>query len=83
MDSSSLAELADQHPNWMIFRSDAGRFWASLRRGLTRYEMAECCDRTVDADDLTTLAERLREQERRQALAARDRRTKPRVRNAS
>ncbi|WP_242454042.1 hypothetical protein [Bailinhaonella thermotolerans] len=64
----------------MIFRSDAGRWWASLRRGLTGYEMAECCDRMVDADDPGGLAERLREQERRQAAAARARRPAPRVR---
>ncbi|RJL31747.1 hypothetical protein [Bailinhaonella thermotolerans] len=76
-------QVADQFPGWMTFQSNAGRWWASLRRELTRYEMAECCDRMVDADDLDGLADKLREQERRQALAARNRRTKPGVRSAS
>ncbi|WP_202638050.1 hypothetical protein [Bailinhaonella thermotolerans] len=48
---------------------------------MTAYEMAECCDRMVDADDPGTLAEKLREQERRQAAAARSRRLTPRIRS--
>ncbi|RJL21474.1 hypothetical protein [Bailinhaonella thermotolerans] len=72
-------EVAEEFPDWMVFRSDRGRFWASLRRELTRYEMAGCCDRMVDADDLDTLVEKLREQELKQQVAAASRRTKPRT----
>ncbi|RJL21199.1 hypothetical protein [Bailinhaonella thermotolerans] len=78
-----VSEVADEFPHWTVFRSDAGRWWASLRRELTRREMAESCDRVVDADDLGGLAVKLREQERRQAVAARDKLAKPRLRGAS
>ncbi|RJL23963.1 hypothetical protein [Bailinhaonella thermotolerans] len=80
--NSTLSQVAEEFPSWTVFRSNAGRWWASLRRELTRHEM-ESCDRVVDADDLAGLAEKLREQERRQAVAARDKLPKPRVRAAS
>ncbi|RJL35618.1 hypothetical protein [Bailinhaonella thermotolerans] len=80
---ATLNQVAEDFPGWTAFRSDAGRWWASLRRELTRHELATNCHRVVDADDLDTLAERLREQERRQALAARAGRADPGVRSAS
>ncbi|RJL31020.1 hypothetical protein [Bailinhaonella thermotolerans] len=61
-------------PEWAVWRSDAGRVWATLRRGLTGEEWEAGCSRTVDGDDARRLAEALEEQRRRQAEARRLRR---------
>ncbi|GII66026.1 hypothetical protein Ssi03_59680 [Sphaerisporangium siamense] len=49
---------------WVVFRSDAGRFWATRLRFDDATEAAGVW-RTVDADDATTLAELIAEQEQR------------------
>ncbi|MEU9888503.1 hypothetical protein AB0M95_00680 [Sphaerisporangium sp. NPDC051017] len=49
---------------WVVFRSDAGRFWATRLRFDDATEAAGVW-RTVDADDATTLTELIAEQEQR------------------
>ncbi|MET8142603.1 hypothetical protein ABZU32_20035 [Sphaerisporangium sp. NPDC005288] len=51
-------------PGWIVFRSDAGRFWATRLRFDDAIEAAGVW-RTVDADDAATLAALIAEQERR------------------
>ncbi|WP_202638280.1 hypothetical protein [Bailinhaonella thermotolerans] len=67
----TIASLAEEFPGWVVWRSDAGRVWATSRRGLSGEEMAEGCARVVDGDDPGGLAAVLREQEVRRARAAR------------
>ncbi len=59
------AELAGEFPGWTIWRSDAGRWWATRRHALNRDEYAVGCAMTIDADDIGTLRNRLRDQEDR------------------
>jgi hypothetical protein len=49
---------------WMVFQSDTGRFWATRLRFDDATEAAGVW-RTVDADDATSLAELIAEQEQR------------------
>jgi hypothetical protein len=49
---------------WMVFQSDTGRFWATRLRFDDAIEAAGVW-RTVDADDATTLAKLIAEQELR------------------
>ncbi|WP_405142996.1 hypothetical protein OG589_36765 [Sphaerisporangium sp. NBC_01403] len=54
---------------WMVFQSDTGRFWATRLRFDDEVEAAGVW-RTVDADDETTLAELIAEQEQRARSAS-------------
>ncbi|RJL24218.1 hypothetical protein [Bailinhaonella thermotolerans] len=63
-------ELRLDHPAWTIWRSDAGRWWATLRRPLTAEEWEQRCSRTVDGDDPAKLAAALRAETDRQRRAA-------------
>ncbi|WP_248959885.1 hypothetical protein [Sphaerisporangium perillae] len=56
-------------PGWRVFQSDTGRFWATRLRFDDAAEAAGVW-RTVDADDATSLAELIAEQEQRARSAA-------------
>ncbi|MGN9843030.1 hypothetical protein ACTMTI_33395 [Nonomuraea sp. H19] len=60
-----LAEIAREHPKWTIWRSDAGRWWATRHHPLNAAQRAAGCAMTIDADDPEGLRELLRDQERR------------------
>jgi hypothetical protein len=53
-------------PGWTVFRSDAGRYWATKRRFGGADEAAGVW-RTVDADDPAALTRLIAEQEHRAA----------------
>lgn len=55
-----LAELEAQFPGWHIWRSDAGRWWATRTGAVLRREPAGAGRvMTVDADDLGSLRDHL------------------------
>jgi len=58
-----LAEIARDYPDWTIWRSDAGRWWATRHHPLTPAQREAGCAMTVDADDPRALREQLEEQE--------------------
>ncbi|KAB8196637.1 hypothetical protein FH608_007970 [Nonomuraea phyllanthi] len=60
-----LAELAREHPEWTVWRSDAGRWWATRHHPLSAAQRAAGCAMTIDADDPDGLRDQLRDQERR------------------
>ncbi|RVX45668.1 hypothetical protein EDD27_8481 [Nonomuraea polychroma] len=60
-----LAEIAREYPQWTIWRSDAGRWWATRHHPLSAAQRDAGCAMTIDADDPDGLRDRLREQERR------------------
>ncbi|GIH70875.1 hypothetical protein Mth01_31280 [Sphaerimonospora thailandensis] len=64
-----LAEIARDFPEWTIWRSDAGRWWATRHRPLSPSQRATGCAMTVDADEPDGLRRQLRDQERRAAAA--------------
>lgn len=59
-----LKDLQAAFPGWCIWRSSAGRLWATRNgRRLSHHEMNHGLCQTIDADDVAQLAELLREQE--------------------
>lgn len=60
-----LAEIAREYPQWTIWRSDAGRWWATRHRPLDAAQRDAGCAMTIDADDPDGLRGRLRDQEKR------------------
>ncbi|WP_169951369.1 hypothetical protein [Microbispora sp. H11081] len=58
-----LAEIAREFPEWTIWRSDAGRWWATRHHPLTSAQRAAGCAMTIDADEAEGLRALLREQE--------------------
>ncbi|TYB63325.1 hypothetical protein FXF51_24405 [Nonomuraea sp. PA05] len=59
-----LEDLQDAFPGWCIWRSSAGRLWATRNgRRLSRAEVNHGLCQTLDADDVASLAEQLRRQE--------------------
>ncbi|MEU4571078.1 hypothetical protein ACBI99_32990 [Nonomuraea sp. ATR24] len=60
-----LAEIAREYPKWTIWRSDAGRWWATRHHPLDAAQRDAGCAMTIDADDPEQLREQLRDQERR------------------
>ncbi|MER6944357.1 hypothetical protein ABT294_10070 [Nonomuraea sp. NPDC000554] len=59
-----LAEIAREYPLWTIWRSDAGRWWATRHRPLNVAQRDAGCAMTIDADDPDGLRDQLRDQER-------------------
>ena len=59
-----LAEIAREFRHWTIWRSDAGRWWATRHHPLTDAQRDLGCAMTIDADDPDELRERLQGQER-------------------
>lgn len=60
-----LAEIARDYPQWTIWRSDAGRWWATRHHPLSAAQRDAGCAMTIDADDPEGLRDLLRDQERR------------------
>ncbi|GAA3448167.1 hypothetical protein [Planomonospora venezuelensis] len=59
-----LQDLQAAFPGWCIWRSSAGRLWATRTgRHLTDAELDRGLCRTIDADDVPELAQHLRDQE--------------------
>ncbi|MFC4006702.1 hypothetical protein ACFOY2_05685 [Nonomuraea purpurea] len=59
-----LEDLQKAFPGWRIWRSSAGRLWATRNgRRLSQQEVDDGLCQTIDADDVAQLAERLKEQE--------------------
>ena len=56
-------------PGWRIWRSDAGRWWATRNNPFPRSAEAIGAARTVDADTVDQLREVIAEQERLAASA--------------
>lgn len=61
-----LAEIARENPHWTIWRSDAGRWWATRHHPLSVGQREAGCAMTIDADDPDGLREQLQDQERRE-----------------
>jgi hypothetical protein len=64
-----LAEIAREFPEWTIWRSDAGRWWATRHHPLTKAQRDTGCAMPIDADDPAGLRDQLREQEGRATSA--------------
>ncbi|TDE48516.1 hypothetical protein E1295_21210 [Nonomuraea mesophila] len=59
-----LEDLQAAFPGWCIWRSSAGRIWATRNgRRLSQRELDHGLSQTIDADDIAQLAEQLKEQE--------------------
>ncbi|MET7460308.1 hypothetical protein [Nonomuraea sp. NPDC005501] len=58
-----LADIAREFSQWTIWRSDAGRWWATRHQPLSDAQRDAGCAMTIDADDPDDLRERIREQE--------------------
>ncbi|MEO3790188.1 hypothetical protein ABGB14_08240 [Nonomuraea sp. B10E15] len=59
-----LEDLQAAFPGWCIWRSSAGRIWATRNdRRLSQREIDHGLSQTTDADDIAQLAEQLKEQE--------------------
>lgn len=55
--------MRDNHPQWDLQKSEAGRWWAHRRDDLTVDQLRAGCRMTLDADDLEGLAALLAQQE--------------------
>lgn len=63
-----LEDLQAAFPGWCIWRSSAGRLWATRNgRHLTDEELGRGLCQTIDADDTPGLAQQLRDQEGRES----------------
>ncbi len=60
-----LAEIAREYPEWTIWRSDAGRWWATRHHPLSSAQREAGCAMTIDADEPEGLRQLLRDQEER------------------
>jgi hypothetical protein len=59
-----LEDLQAAFPGWCIWRSSAGRLWATRNgRSLSSQEIFHGLSQTIDADDVAQLAQQLRDQE--------------------
>ena len=62
-----LAEIAREFTDWTIWRSDAGRWWATRHRPLTTVEREVGLAMTIDADTADGLRVELIDQQERAA----------------
>lgn len=67
-----LAEIAREFPDWTIWRSDAGRWWATRHHPLSQSQREAGCAMTIDADTPEALREHLIDQQERAASAEED-----------
>ncbi|MEU9887230.1 hypothetical protein AB0M95_21365 [Sphaerisporangium sp. NPDC051017] len=58
-----LEDLQAAFPRWTIWRSSAGRLWATRNQRLTDAQMELGLSHTIDGDDAPQLVERLRGEE--------------------
>ncbi|MFC0864053.1 hypothetical protein ACFHYQ_17290 [Sphaerimonospora cavernae] len=63
--ADSVAALAEQFPEWTIWRSSARRLWATRARSFPPAAERAGAYRTVDADDIGELCQIIAEQERK------------------
>ncbi|MFC4590994.1 hypothetical protein [Sphaerisporangium corydalis] len=68
-ESRSISHRATTPTGWRVFRSSAGRFWATRERAYDEAGEASGAWRTVDADDEIALCRAIAEQEARAELA--------------
>lgn len=61
----AVARLEDAHPRWVVWRSDTGFWWASVRDNLTADQERVGCEPHLRADDEDELAELLTEEDTR------------------
>ncbi|HEY7486967.1 MAG TPA: hypothetical protein VH912_21080 [Streptosporangiaceae bacterium] len=59
------AAIEGEFPGWLVWRSDAGRWYATRTRDLTDAQLQAGYAMTVAADDSAGLRELLRDQQRR------------------
>lgn len=62
-DMTTLEDIARVHAGWIIWRSDAGRWWATRRGAVDLEAIRRGCAMTLDADDPEGLAAALTAQE--------------------
>ena len=62
---TAQAELAAAYPEWTIWRSNTGRWYATRKAPITKAEGTTGCVRTVHAVDPEGLAEKLADQQKR------------------
>lgn len=58
-----LDDVQDAFPQWVLFRSDAGRWWASRKKPFSAAGESAGAFRTVDGDDVAELAAAVAAQE--------------------
>lgn len=68
---ATAASTCAEYPNWRIWRSDRGRFWATRTPAFPYAAQEAVAHRTVDADDSDALREVIAEMERLAAEAGR------------
>jgi hypothetical protein len=61
--ASGETEIEEQFPDWGIWQSDTGRWWASRRGALSAGQRRAGCVPYLRADDPDGLIEKLNEQE--------------------
>jgi hypothetical protein len=64
------SRTSDVPRGWRVWRSDAGRYWATRMDAFSRAAERAGAARTVDGDTLPTLCRSIAEQESTAALAA-------------
>jgi len=69
-EPTALDLLAAEFPDWTIWRSDTGRWWATRDQPVTTAEEHAGVHRVVDADTPAELSRTLDEQEARAVKAA-------------
>ncbi|GAA4182950.1 hypothetical protein GCM10022252_09660 [Streptosporangium oxazolinicum] len=62
--------LTTAFPDWLIWRSDTGHWYATRRTRVTEAQGRTGCNRMVDAPTPADLSQKLVEQEQRAAKAA-------------
>lgn len=70
MPHPKAATSSETPPGWRVFRSTAGRWWATRERPFAEAENQAGAWRTVDGDDEIELRQAIAEQESRAALGA-------------
>ncbi|GAA0853603.1 hypothetical protein ACFQVD_26235 [Streptosporangium amethystogenes subsp. fukuiense] len=66
---TALDRLAAKFPDWRIWRSDRGHWYATRRTPVTEAQGRARCNRMVDASNSDALDELLTEQQERAARA--------------
>lgn len=62
-DPADPAVITEQFPDWTLWLSGTGRWWASRRTALAAADLAAGCVLFLHADDLETLAGQIRAQQ--------------------
>jgi hypothetical protein len=62
-DPAVPAVITEQFPDWALWLSGTGRWWASRRTRLTAADLAAGCALFLHADDLEALVSQIRAQQ--------------------